>query len=586
MNNVSNRDPILESLKEIIRTKNIRILFQPIISLKDGVLLGYEALTEGPEGNILENSTKLFSVARKYGLVSDVENICRKNTLLKTEGIKEKQKLFINIDPDTLFNQGFLRKFKDNFDDLVLFSKKNIVIELTEKLAVKDQELFKTLLDFYTGQGCKIAIDNLGAELNARTISSACYGYIKVDQCLIHGIDNDQLKLSLLEGIVKFAQKIDLKVIAEGIESEEELKILIDIGIDYGQGHFIAEPAENLVSDLDISQYINNNSVKNNSLVGVVIGELVKRQVSVSLDTKTNKVVEMFEGNDDLQEIVVLEDEMPVGLLMKNKIFSRLGTRYGYSVFIDRSVNLIMDKNPLIIDANTAIEKVSAEAMIRDVDNVYDCIIVTKDDKYLGVVSIKNLLDKFSKLKIEHAKNLNPLTNLPGNMMIEREVTERISNDKVFSVLYIDLDNFKAYNDYYGYKKGDEVIGYTAELLKEVVMHVGNKGDFVGHIGGDDFVIVTDPQKDELISQSIIDIFDLEIKKFFNEKDRKQGYIMTKNRQGNICKTPLVSISIAIVSNKDREICSHLKVSDIAAEVKKRVKKMDGSNYQLDLRRS
>jgi len=585
---VSKRDPIFENLQEIIRTRNIRIFFQPIISLKDGILLGYETLTKGPEGNILEDDTRLFSEAKRYGLVSDVENICRKNTLLKIEEIEEKQKLFINIDSSTPFNQGFLRKFKDDFNELILFSKDNVVMELTEKLSLSDQELFKTLLDFYMDQGCKVAIDNLRGEYNGlKTIPSICYGYIQLEQCLIHGVDKDHLKLSLLEAIVNFAQKIDFKVIAKGIETEQELKVLIDIGVDYGQGHFIAESAEDLVNDIEISQYINqNNSVKNNSLVGVVIGELIKRQVSVNLDTKTNKVIEMFEGDNYLQEIVVLDEKKPVGLLMKDKIFSRLGTRYGYSVFIDRSVSLIMDKNPLIVDDDTPIEEVSAQAMDRNIDNVYDCIIVTKDNKYLGVVSIKNLLDKFSKLKIEHAKNLNPLTNLPGNMMIEREVTEKISKDKVFSVLYIDLDNFKAYNDYYGYKKGDEVIGYTAGLLKEVVMHVGNKDDFVGHIGGDDFVIVTDPDKDEVISQSIIDIFELEIKKFFNERDRKQGYIVTKDRQGNICKTPLVSISIAIVSNKYREISSHLKVSDIAAEVKKRVKKMEGSNYQRDLRRS
>jgi diguanylate cyclase (GGDEF)-like protein len=344
---------------------------------------------------------------------------------------------------------------------------------------------------------------------------------------------------------------------------------------------------DSLMSELDNDHHLSKVSrAKSKSLVGVVIGELIKRELTVSLDTKTNKAIEMFEDYGCLQEIVVLDDDKPVGLLMKNKIFSRLGTRYGYSIFIDRSVKLIMDKNPLIVDANTPIEEVSTQAMSRDIDNIYDCIIVTKDDKYLGVVSIKNLLDKFSKLKIEHAKNLNPLTNLPGNIMIEREVTERILKNKIFSVLYIDLDNFKAYNDYYGYKKGDQVISYTAELLKEVVIHVGDEGDFVGHIGGDDFVIVTIPEKDALISQSIIDIFDLEIKKFFNEEDRQQGYIMTKDRQGNICKTPLVSISIAIVSNKDREINSHLKVSDIAAEVKKRVKKMDGSNYQRELRRN
>ncbi|TDX52947.1 EAL domain-containing protein [Orenia marismortui] len=578
---------IAKELRAIIRDKDIRTVFQPIINLKNARILGYEALSRGPKGTFFEDPLKMFSIAREYDMLFDLEKVCREKALHVARNLKEDDKLFINIDPHVIYDHNFQGGITKEFIDSLPISHENIVIELTEKTSIQDYNGFKAVLDHYKDQGYQIAIDDTGAGYSGlQSIIAISYDYIKLDHFLIRNIDQDPLKLALLEVFIKFSRKINSKIIAEGIETEDELNTLINMGIDYGQGYFIAPPTIKLKRDLGISKYIiDNNKIKKKSLIGVIIGELAKREITISEDTKTNKVVDIFEKHQNLQSLVVLKNNKAIGLIMRDRLYFRLGTKYGYSVFMDRAIKLIMDQNPLIVDFNTPIEEVSNQAMSRGFDDVYDCIIVTKNQKYSGIVSIRVLLDKFSKIKIEHAKNLNPLTNLPGNLIIEREVSERINNQEVFSVLYLDLDNFKSYNDCYGYKKGDEMIDFTARVLTEAVKLSGNKSDFVGHIGGDDFVIITTPEKDEIISQAIINRFDKEVKKFFNKRDIESSYIITKDRQGELSKTPLVSISIAIVSNKKRRIDSHLKVSDIAAEVKKYVKEKSGSNFMRDKRK-
>lgn len=183
-------------------------------------------------------------------------------------------------------------------------------------------------------------------------------------------------------------------------------------------------------------------------------------------------------------------------------------------------------------------------------------------------------------------QNANPLTKLPGNAMIDMRITNHLP--KPIAVLYADLDNFKAYNDKYGYQKGDEIIVYTAHILAKAVRHQGNSGDFVGHIGGDDFILVSTPEKAEAISREICSTFDAGVPSFYNEADRTAGKIIAPDRQGNTREFALVSISIAIVTNEKRPLESSPHIAQIAAELKKYAKSKPGgatgSNYVKDRR--
>ncbi|NLM58300.1 MAG: response regulator [Clostridium sp.] len=188
--------------------------------------------------------------------------------------------------------------------------------------------------------------------------------------------------------------------------------------------------------------------------------------------------------------------------------------------------------------------------------------------------------------RIDRNRWANPLTGLRGNIEIQAEINQRIATRQLFAVIYADLDNFKAYNDVYGFASGDRAIKLTADIIIDNVHNFGNSEDFIGHIGGDDFIIVSTPDKAEAICQGIINDFDNKIKSLYCDEDLQRGYIVTSNRQGQIMKFPLISISLAIVSNEIRELISHIQISEIAAELKKKAKTMPGSTYVKDRRKN
>ena len=190
------------------------------------------------------------------------------------------------------------------------------------------------------------------------------------------------------------------------------------------------------------------------------------------------------------------------------------------------------------------------------------------------------------KLKSLEQKNLDtsPLTRLPGGVYIEKKLNQRIALSQPIAFCLLDIDHFKSFNDRYGYAKGNELIKTTAAIIRKAVITLGSTTDFIGHIGGDDFVIITTPSHHGRICRSIVKTFDATIPKFYLAKDRQRGYILGENRQGQKVSFPLASISIAVVTNLHRQVVNYIQFGEISAEVKKRAKAITGSNYLVDQR--
>jgi diguanylate cyclase (GGDEF)-like protein len=193
---------------------------------------------------------------------------------------------------------------------------------------------------------------------------------------------------------------------------------------------------------------------------------------------------------------------------------------------------------------------------------------------------VKNTL-----LRIDRNRWANPLTGLPGNTEIQSEINHRIAKEMQFSVLYLDVDNFKAYNDAYGFARGDTAIKLIADMLNDVVRTFGSQYDFIGHIGGDDFVVITTPDFADTLCENIVKAFDERVPELYSDADKKAGFITTTNRKGYIIQYPIMTISIAVVSNEYRILANHLQVGEIAAELKKKAKSLTGSVYLKDMRR-
>lgn len=201
------------------------------------------------------------------------------------------------------------------------------------------------------------------------------------------------------------------------------------------------------------------------------------------------------------------------------------------------------------------------------------------DQDYL-YYTIKNLM----RLMYTN-RRVSPLTGLPGNVQIYAELKKRLFNKEEFGVLYLDLDNFKAYNDVYGFIKGDEIIKFTARTIVRNVHKLQNNDCFVGHIGGDDFVAVVSKTDYDEICKNIINDFDTEILSYFTEEDRKRGYIEVANRRGILEDFPLTSISIGVVDAGVDRFENILEIGEVGAQVKHLAKTMLGSSYVIDRRK-
>lgn len=240
-------------------------------------------------------------------------------------------------------------------------------------------------------------------------------------------------------------------------------------------------------------------------------------------------------------------------------------------------------KNDLLL-RHLPIIMVTGKGDINDKVNVIDA---GADDYVVKPFEPKELLARIRMILRRSERDLeaNPLTRLPGNVSILNELSLRLENKSLFAVCYIDLDKFKAYNDKYGFEHGDEVIKETARILIRGVQTCGNPNDFIGHIGGDDFAIITTPNVVDSLCKKIIVDFESVSPTFYNESDRKKGYIIGHDRQGKEQKFSLLTISIGVVTNEFRKIEHVAQIGEIGAELKTLAKGLERSNYVKDRRR-
>ncbi|KAB2333058.1 GGDEF domain-containing protein [Bacillus mesophilum] len=313
--------------------------------------------------------------------------------------------------------------------------------------------------------------------------------------------------------------------------------------------------------------------------MAVNIGSIAEKVPCISQYEKNLVVDQLFYNNSELQGIVVVNQEIPVGIITRTHFYQKIGTLYGYNLYMGRTVELLFKKDPLAVEYLDSITEVSKLAMQRKAEDLYDDVIVTNKGRFAGIVSIQKLLMKLVDVQVEFASFLNPLTRLPGNTTIEEKIKNSLAQSE-FSIMYFDLDQFKAYNDTYGFKKGDQLLQSVAQLLKE---HIQKDDHFLGHIGGDDFIAIIPHYCYKRLCDNLIKDFNILIKRFYSTEHLSQQYITTEDRQGVIRKFPLVSISIAIVTNKNKVYRSAEELVEIVTAVKKRCKEIKGSCYLADL---
>lgn len=579
-----NRLSLMDEFRRIVEEPLLTAVFQPIVDLSAGEVLGWESLARGPKGSQFEGPEMLFEFAEEVGCLFNLEKSCREQAIAGLGELKIGQKLFLNIHPQTLGDPNFRSGQTKELLARHGLAPENVVFEITERHSIKNFTLFHRTLDHYRSQGYMVAIDDAGTGYSGLSrMARLRPDFIKVDMSLIRGIESNPVQRALMETLVTFADRIGCRIVAEGIETPTELSSLLSMGVHYGQGFYLARPASPKPQPQVLLAFRRERARMSGSewKCSIPVRELAEAAPIVTRNTQVRDVKSTLDASP-ISGVVVVEDDKPVGLVMSHSLDRQLGTYYGTALYYQRGVERVMDPTPLCVDGSVPVEQVAAKAMTRERFKIYDHIIVTEGEILAGVVSVQKMLDALAKVQVEMAKGASPLTGLPGGVTLEREIERTVTAGRAASLIYVDLDHFKVYNDTYGFEKGDSIIRLTADVCQWAAKRHGDKECMVGHVGGDDFIILSKPEQSERICQAIVRCFGRLVKNCYRAEDRERGFVEAQGRDGTVGRFPLVSVSMGIVDCAGKADLN--QISQRAAELKHYAKSKPGNVFVRDRR--
>ncbi|HYD96355.1 MAG TPA: GGDEF domain-containing protein [Noviherbaspirillum sp.] len=581
---------LLARLKEILAGRQLNALFQPIIHMQHGEIVGYEGLIRGPSDSPLHSPMNLFKVARAHNLAVEVEHMCRRIVIERFAELKLPGKLFLNVSPEMLLEPQVRHGETLGYIHDVGLNPDRVIIELTENQPTYDYELMREAVMHYRGMGFQIAIDDLGAGFSSlRLWSELRPEYVKIDMHFVQGINQDPVKLQFVRSIQEIAEQSGSTVIAEGIETQAELLLIRDLGIACGQGYHLGRPHPSPGTELcaETAKSLNRNGVpvypqKSAFEHTVVTAMKLLRIVPTATPDMTNsEVCDMFNRNPELEVIPVVENGLPIGLIARRDLIDRFSRLYSRDLYGKKPCTTFMDSTPLIADKGTSLQDLSRMIVDAARHHLSNGFIITEGGYYLGMGTGQDLMREITQMQINAARYANPLTLLPGNVPIHEHIERLLHGGVRFWACYVDLDHFKPYNDVYSYRRGDDVIQLTGRILSS---HCDPNSDFVGHIGGDDFIILFQSEDWEARCRALIDEFAAAIPLFYTDEDRKHGGYLSEDRRGKKVFHALISISLGVVKVEPGQFSSHHQIAAAASDAKKQAKKIPGNSLFIERR--
>ena len=282
-----------------------------------------------------------------------------------------------------------------------------------------------------------------------------------------------------------------------------------------------------------------------------------------------------------MRAIAVVKNDIPIGLIVRYEMVDNMARPYRHELYGRKPCVRFMDEDPVIVDVRLPLSELAEILVTAHPRHLISGFIITEEGVYLGIGSVQDLVREVTSMQMEAARYANPLTLLPGNVPINQYIDSLLAAGERCAIAYCDLDHFKPFNDVYGYARGDDVIRLTARILTEVC---DAEKDFVGHIGGDDFVLVFRADDWQARCEQALRIFGEEILGFFSHDDVERGGYVTENRKGAMEFHPLTALSIGVTEVKPGIFRSHLDVAVVAAEVKKKAKGISGNSLYVNKR--
>ena len=563
-------------LNQILENGEITPLFQPIYDLSNGQVFGFEALSRGPKDSDLFAPDVLFPFAQLEGRLHELELLCRAKAISRFAELGLPGQLFLNVSASLLSSPNHQKGMTLAILEKLGLNQNDIVIELSEQHPYDHNGLSRKSVDHYREMGFRVAIDDLGAGYSGlRLWSELRPDIVKIDKHFIDGIDRDEIKREFVRSIVSISRRLRCVLIAEGIERQQELDQLIELGVQYGQGYFLAYPTSEPSSQPN--NYLERNAERRdrfNQDQSETVLTLCRESASVEGHIPLTEVAKLFKNNPSLVALPVLEGSKPLGVIRRHALHELFSTPYGRALYENKPAVNITTNDVLIVESHISLSTVSTMFTDQEADLLNNEILIVRDGEYIGTGHLKDLLKRITELKIQNATYSNPLTLLPGNVPINRDIDLRLQKQEDFYVAYFDLNDFKPFNDYYGYAKGDAVI----QLLGSIIRHVVDSDrNFVGHIGGDDFVVIFSDNDWCQQCQAILDLFATDIQQFYDDKALNAGGIWSKSRDGETKLFPILSLAIGVVNPNPQACDSHHFVAELAAVAKKSAKEIGGN---------
>lgn len=577
----------MKTLQDILNQRSLSALFQPIMDISGGTFLGFEGLIRGPADSPLHSPINLFAAARQQGLSLEVEMLCRQIVLESFASQNLPGKLFLNVSPDALTNPSFKNGQTLGYLENFGIDPQRIIIEITENQPTFDFDGMRNALLHYRNMGFKIAIDDLGEGFSSlRLWSELRPEFVKIDMHFVQGINADPLKQQFIRSIQSIALSSGTQVVAEGIETAAEFRVIRDIGIACGQGYFIAHPSSvpPLNPPAEAGCLANAHCAVEQpygSKRSIAVETLLHYVEPVQPDTEIEKIFACFSANKDLRAIPVVRHGRPVGLISRCEFVGSFAKPFHRELLGKKPCKDMMNTEPLLVEKSTPIHELSNFLSESGIKHFTDGFIITEQGRYIGLGTGQDLLREITHAQIETARYANPLTLLPGNVPINEHIDFLLQSNKSFAVCYCDLDNFKPFNDVYGYRKGDQMIQFTGKVLNNVC---DPQHDFIGHIGGDDFILVMQSHDwEKRCNQALVSFAQTSLM-LLGERHRAIGGYTSEDRQGHIVHHPMPTLSIGVIWVAAASFHSHHEVAEAAAVAKKMAKKKPGNSLFIERR--
>lgn len=570
--------------------------FQPIVNINSGVTYGFEVLLRNTKKIGFLSIHDFFDLAYIEGVLYRVDLQLRRKALKKFVELNKRNKnfkLFYNLDnrlvemPD--YAMGNTKKIIEELE----INSDSICFEISERHRFDSFIDMKSLLNIYKNQGFSIAMDDFGAGYSGlQLLYYAEPEIIKIDRFFIIDIYKDFKKKLFISNIINIAHILGAKVIAEGIETRKEYLACKDIGCDLAQGYFIQKPNKDITQMKDIYseiKAIKRNNQKEKKGGNALIYKEIEKMKAIPSHINISEAFEIFKNNKEAYLFPVINKQNePIGIIKENSIKRYIYSPYGKEVLIKKmkgkDIKVLVERCA-IVDINTPLNKLMEKTSLYDNS---EGIIITDDNRYVGFLKNISLLRLLTEKNIKEARDQNPLTKLNGNFLIKKYIENvldgTIKKNKEYILFYYDFNNFKPFNDYYGFQKGDEAIILFSNILKKYFMM---ENYFIGHIGGDDFFLGVElNEKIEFdgtvsLTNFISKKFQTEVLKLYNKKDLEQGYIISEDREGKKKKFNFLSIALVGVHIKNsKQDLNVEKISNIIFELKKQIKNI-GTEFSI-----